>query len=212
MVRLMDLRESEVAMRQTDSIQKTAASLFAGKPVVFPTDTVYGVGVAVGLSESPQSLFDIKRRDAEKAIPWLVGSKSALQFYGCDVPDYALALADEFWPGPLTLIVKAANNVPQAFRAVDDTIALRMPDDAVALALIEKVGFPLATSSANFQGEPPAHTFDELNPELLAKVPAALGDGSPRSGISSTVVDCTGDTPRVIRVGAITPDDIARFA
>ncbi|MFR3273574.1 MAG: L-threonylcarbamoyladenylate synthase [Slackia sp.] len=68
-------------MRQTDSIQKTAASLFAGKPVVFPTDTVYGIGVAVGLSESPKSLFDIKRRDAEKAIPWLVGSKNALQFY-----------------------------------------------------------------------------------------------------------------------------------
>ena len=73
----------------------------------------------------------------------------------------------------------------------------------------------MATSSANFQGEPPAHTFDELNPELLAKVPASLGDGSPRSGISSTVVDCTGDAPRVIRVGAIhltTSPDLRNFA
>ena len=95
-------------MKQTDSIEKTAAALTAGKPVVFPTDTVYGIGVAVGLAKTPQVLYDIKRRDSDKAIPWLVGKKSALAFYGRDVPAYALAAAEKFWPGPLTLIVKAA--------------------------------------------------------------------------------------------------------
>lgn len=201
-------RESEVFMKQTDSIEKTAAALTAGKPVVFPTDTVYGIGVAVGLAKTPQVLYDIKRRDSDKAIPWLVGKKSALAFYGCDVPAYALAAAEKFWPGPLTLIVKAASNVPEAFRAENGTIALRMPNDPVALALIERVGFPLATSSANFQGKPPAHTFDEVDRELLGLVAAALGDGSPRSGISSTVVDCTGSRPMVLRHGSVTEKDL----
>lgn len=191
-------------MKQTDSIEKTAAALAAGKPVVFPTDTVYGIGVAVGLAKTPQILFDIKRRDPEKAIPWLVGQKSALSLYGRDVPAYALAAAEKFWPGPLTLIVKAAGNVPEAFRAENGTIALRMPNDPVALALIERVGFPLATSSANFQGEPPAHTFDEMDRELLGLVAAALGDGGERSGVSSTVVDCTGDRPIMLRRGSVT--------
>lgn len=195
-------------MKQTDTIDKTAAALTAGKAAVFPTDTVYGIGVAVGLAKTPQVLFDIKRRDAQKAIPWLVGKKSALSLYGRDVPAYAQAAADAFWPGPLTLIVKAGDNVPEAFRAENGTIALRMPDDEVALALIERVGFPLATSSANFQGEPPAHTFDEVDCELLGMVGAALGDGGARSGISSTVVDCTGARPVMLRRGAVTEKDL----
>lgn len=199
-------------MKQSDTIEKTAAALAAGKPVVFPTDTVYGIGVAVGLAKTPQVLFDIKRRDADKAIPWLVGKKSALSLYGRDVPAYALAAAEAYWPGPLTLIVKAAANVPEAFRAENGTIALRMPDDPVALALIDRVGFPLATSSANFQGEHPAHTFDEVDRALVGLVAAALGDGSPRSGISSTVVDCTGSRPFVLRRGAVTEKQLLELA
>lgn len=191
-----------------EGLDKAVAALTAGRPVVFPTDTVYGIGVAVGLASTPRALYEAKRRDEGKAIPWLVGNVGALTFYGCDVPAWAQAAAEKFWPGPLTIIVKAASNVPAAFRAEDGTIALRMPDNEVALSLIKRVGFPLATSSANLQGEPPAQAFSELNPELLALVAAALRDDAPHSGVSSTVLDCTQGEPRILREGAVTAADI----
>lgn len=186
---------------------KAAAALAAGKPVVFPTDTVYGVGVAVGLAPSPDAIYTVKHRDPDKAIPWLVGSKGALTLYGRDVSQLALDMAATFWPGPLTLIVKAADNVPPAFRAEDGTIALRMPNDPVALALIERVGFPLATSSANLQGGKPPRSASEINPQLAESVGAVLGDHVPRSGVSSTIVDCTHEHPQVLRTGAIAAAD-----
>lgn len=213
-----------------DSFSKAVAALSAGQAVVFPTDTVYGIGVAVGKAPRPQALYDIKRRDANKAIPWLVASPHALDAYGCDVPAYARAYAKAFWPGPLTIIVKAAPHVPEAFRAEDGTIALRMPDNPVALALIDRVGVPLATSSANFQGECPPRRFEDVSEALLARVGAAVADGvalpdeacqrgegvrrvssdEAHSGVSSTVVDCTGVHPRLLRQGAITQLDLDR--
>lgn len=189
------------------AMSSAVTALAVGRPVVFPTDTVYGIGVAVGLAPSPAPIFEAKRRDPDKAIPWLVGNKGALSLYGREVSEFARVLAESFWPGPLTLIVRAGDNVPAAFRAGDGTIALRMPNDPVALALIERVGFPLATSSANLQGEAPPRTRDDVNPELAAQVAVVLGDDVPRSGVSSTVVDCTHDHPQILRTGAITAAD-----
>lgn len=200
--------EGMLPMEMEEQFRRAVAALTAGKPVVFPTDTVYGVGVAVGLAPSPAAVFDVKRRDPDKAVPWLVGNPGALTLYGKDVPEYAKAAAEKYWPGPLTLIVKAAHNVPATFRAEDGTIALRMPNNPSALELIERVHFPLATSSANFQGERPPRSFDDVNPEFLAQVPAAVDDWNPRSGVSSTVVDCTGEEPRVLREGTITLEDL----
>ena len=90
------------------TIEAAAAALKRGKPVVFPTDTVYGVGVAVGAAESPQVLYDLKRREDKKPIAWLVGEVDDLARYGRAVPELAFALARTFWPGPLTLVVKAS--------------------------------------------------------------------------------------------------------
>ncbi len=194
-------------MHNDEMLSKATAALAAGQAVVFPTDTVYGIGVAVGLSPSPQPIFQAKRRDADKAIPWLVGNKGALSLYGRDVSQLAIDMAGQFWPGPLTLIVKAADNVPAAFRAQDGTIALRMPNDPVALALIERVGFPLATSSANFQGAKPPKTQGDIDPDFAAQVSVVLGDDVPRSGVSSTIVDCTQEHPQILRAGAITAAD-----
>ena len=194
-------------MVEESELNRAVAALTAGQPVVFPTDTVYGIGVAVGLAPSPQAIFVDKRRDANKAIPWLVGSSAALSRYGRDVSQLAFDMVSQFWPGPLTLIVKAGDNVPEAFRGPRGTIALRMPNDPVALELIDRVGFPIATSSANFQGEKPPQTLASVNDEFAAQVPVVLGDDIPRSGVSSTIVDCTSDHPQILRVGAITADD-----
>ena len=118
------------------------AALKRGKPVVFPTDTVYGVGVAVGAAESPQVLYDLKRREDKKPIAWLVGEVDDLARYGRAVPELAFALARTFWPGPLTLVVKASAAVPPAFRSAEGTIGLRMPANETALALVRSRSTP----------------------------------------------------------------------
>ena len=127
---------------------------------MFPTDTVYGLGVAVEAARSPQALFDIKRRDRGKPVAWLVGDASDLERYGREVPDAACALARAHWPGPLTLVVKASQAVPPAFRSAEGTIGLRMPDSETALALVRAAGGPVATTSANLSGGPAPRTFE----------------------------------------------------
>lgn len=199
-------------MVSDQELAKAAAVLAAGRAAVFPTDTVYGLGVAVGSAPSPDEIYRIKRRDPDKAVPWLVGGRSALALYGRDVPDYAWRLAEEFWPGPCTLIVHASDAVPAPFAAQDATIALRMPDDECALRLIGRVGFPLATSSANIQGCPPPQAATQVDPLVASAAAAFIGDDRLRSGVSSTVVDCTGDSPRILRVGDISAAGVERAA
>ena len=184
------------------SIGEAAETLRAGGAAVFPTDTVYGLGVAVDYAEGPDAVFALKRRPAGKPVSWLVGGADALDRYARDVPAYAYDLAREFWPGGLTLVVRASQEVPRAFCAADGTIGLRMPANDTALSLIRAVGCPLATSSANLSGEPAVDTFEQLNPALPAAVPA-VRDDSPKEGIASTVVDCTGIEPHVLRQGGV---------
>lgn len=188
-----------------DSTFETAvAALKAGKPVVFPTDTVYGIGLSVIHATTPQAIYDIKKRDVGKPIAWLVGSVSALDEYGVDVPGSVHELVSEHWPGALTVIVKASEAVPPAFRSAAGTIGLRMPASEIALSLINAVGNPLATSSANVSGGPDPQRFTDLSPELLAQVPCAIPFDGMIEGIASTVLDCTGPEPRILRQGRVT--------
>lgn len=194
------------------NIESAAAALRAGKAVVFPTDTVYGVGVAVDYAASPTMIYDIKERDHRKPIAWLVGGVEDLDRYGKLVPANVRQLAKTFWPGPLTIIVRASDEVPHAFRSSTGTIGLRMPRNPTALNLIERVGCPLATSSANLAGGPSPHQADQLDPQLLAKVAAVVQDDEERSGVSSTVVDCSTGCSVILREGAITIADIQALA
>ena len=176
-------------------------ALEAGRAVVFPTDTVYGVGVAVRYAESPREVFEVKRRDPGKPIAWLVGGVEDLDRYGVGVSDEARRLAEENWPGALTIIVKASDEVPRAFQSQQGTIGLRMPANETALALIREVG-PLATSSANLSGSPVPRSFADIDPALLDAVASLEGD-APGSGTASTVIDCSQGEMVVIRQGGI---------
>ena len=194
---------------QGSAIDEAARLLAGGSAVIFPTDTVYGIGIAVDAASSPELLFELKRRDHAKSIPWLVASPDDLRVYGREVPDYCLELARRHWPGALTLVVRASDEVPQAFRAGDGTLALRMPDCRVALDLIRAVGRPLATTSANISGRGAVASCEALDPELAALVPLVLDAGGIMSGQPSTVVSCLGDEPRVLREGAITAGQVS---
>lgn len=186
-------------------------ALADGRPCIFPTDTVYGVGVAVCAASGPDILFDVKQRDAGKPIAWLVGSIDDLQRYGKNLPSAVCQLVQRFWPGALTVIVEASDSVPVSYRSESGTIGLRMPANETTLALIRRAGSPLATTSANISGRAAVSRFESLDAELLARVGCALRDPieSLHSGVASTVVDCTGGGLRMVREGGITFKDIA---
>lgn len=196
-------------MKASDqNIQKAVMLLRRGEPIVIPTDTVYGLCVAVGMASSPDILYDIKKRDYGKAVAWLVEGLKSLDVYGKDVPELAYKLAQSFWPGPLTLIIQANDMVPPNFCGPNNTIALRMPDDLVAGEIIRHIEVPLAATSANISGEKPPKTFDEVSEAVLSSVPLALSDNKKKSGVASTVIDCTTGHPIVVRGGMLSPADI----
>lgn len=186
-------------------------ALADGRACIFPTDTVYGMGVAVHAAPGPAILFDVKRRDAGKPIAWLVGSIDDLQRYGKNLPPAACELARRFWPGALTLIVEASDAVPASYASESGSIGLRMPANATTLALIRRTGSPLATTSANISGRSAVSRFESLDEELLARVGCALRDPveSSHSGVASTVVDCTGGDLTLVREGGIAFEDLA---
>ena len=184
------------------SLERAVEALAAGLPVVFPTDTVYGVGVAVRHAASPQAIYELKRRDVGKPVAWLVAGPEALDEFGRDVSPLARDLAHAHWPGALTLVVKANDAVPEAFCSQEGTIGLRMPASEAALALIKAVG-PLATSSANVSGGRDPHAAEELDPQLVEGAAAVVQGEVPSSGVASTVVDCTGRDATVLRQGGI---------
>lgn len=189
--------------------EEALAALKGGQPIVFPTDTLFGLGVSVLHAPSPEILYTIKHREKKKPIAWLVGGIDDLERYGKVVPDFAFTLVRTFWPGPLTIIVKASDEVPQAFRSEEGTIGLRMPANETAHALIKELGCPIATTSANLSGQKNTIAFEEIDPEIFAAVGAALSDDEPKSGIASTIVNCAvGDHPVLVREGAITIADI----
>ena len=230
--------EAIVAARRPLALEEATRALAVGNAVIFPTDTVFGLGVSVSAAPGPQLLYDLKHRDAGKPVAWLVEGPEALDVYGRDVPAYARRLADAFWPGALTLVVRASDAVSRAFQSAAGTIGLRMPANEAALELIHAVGCPLAVTSANLSGAPDTARAEDLDRALVARTAglylpdgvAAAGTASgcveaapsasarlaasdqsalpPASGTASTVLDCTGEAPRVLRAGALTLDDL----
>lgn len=200
------------------SLDEAARALAAGNAVVFPTDTVFGLGISVKAAAGPRLLYDLKHRDAGKPIAWLVEGPGALDIYGRDVPAYARRLAEAFWPGALTLVVRASDAVPAAFQSPAGTIGLRMAASEAPLGLIRAVGCPLAVTSANLSGAADTARAKDLDGDLVARtaglyLPEGFATGSQpapasASGTASTVLDCTGDAPRVLRAGSLTLDDM----
>jgi len=191
-----------------DLIKQAAEIAGNSAPLVFPTDTVYGIGVAVKDAEALNALYQIKERDPDKAIPWLVLSVKDLGVYGAEVPDYAYRLAEKHWPGALTLIVKASAAVPEEFRAYDGSIALRAPDCPIALELIRELGVPLAASSANKQGHEPPIFLEDVDADLIEAVELAIDGGVCEKKYASTIVSCLEEKPQIIRQGAITREEL----
>ena len=179
----------------------------AGELIVLPTDTVYGLGADAFDAAAVTRLLAAKGRGREMPPPVLVGSAATLDALASEVPAWARTLVEHYWPGPLTIVVRQQVSLQWDLGETRGTVAVRMPDHPVALELLARTG-PLAVSSANVTGQPAATNADQAAAMLGEKVSVILDAGPTTDDRPSTIVDCTGARPRVLRVGAIAVDEI----
>jgi tRNA threonylcarbamoyl adenosine modification protein (Sua5/YciO/YrdC/YwlC family) len=173
-----------------------------GQLVVLPTDTVYGLGVDAFDAEGVQRLLDAKGRGRDMPPPVLISSDTTLEALATEIPAWATGLISEYWPGPLTIVCRQQPSLRWDLGESRGTVAIRMPDDEGALELLGRTG-PLAVSSANNHGHPAATTAAEAVDMLGWAVEVILDGGPSQGSVASTIVDCTGTRPRVLREGAV---------
>jgi len=184
-----------------DAFQRALETLQSGGLVAFPTDTVYGVGALAFDSPGVESIYAAKDRPIEKAIPVLIGDVEDLDKVAARVPLMAERLAARFWPGPLTILVPKHSGLPDSVSATD-SVGVRLPDHAVARSLLRAAG-PMAVTSANRSGRPSPSTAGEVLVQLNGRIAMILDGGKTPGGVPSTLVDCTGAKPVVMREGPI---------
>ena len=190
-----------------EGVRFAAAALRRGEIVVLPTDTVYGVGADAINAGAVQSLLEAKGRGRDVPPPVLVPEPRTLDGLAEAVPPYAHRLVEEFWPGPVTLVLRARSSLLWDLGETNGTVAVRMPDEQVALALLRETG-PMAVTSANRHGEPAAVTIEAAREQLGDDVAVYLDGGAARGGVASTIVDCTKDEPVILRRGAVPDEDV----
>jgi len=183
-------------------IANAALAVQRGQLVVLPTDTVYGIGADAFDAEAVRRLLAAKGRGREMPPPVLVSAPTTLDALAVGVPSYARALITELWPGPLTLVCRQQPSLQWDLGDTRGTVAVRMPDHEVALELLARTG-PLAVSSANRTGLPAATDADEAERMLGRKVAVIIDSGPTPGSVPSTIVDVTGPTGRVLRLGAV---------
>jgi len=197
--------EGMIDREQHNQIEAAARLLRAGGVVAFPTETVYGLGADAANPQAVRRIFEIKGRPADHPLIVHIADAALLDQWAEEIPEAARRLAERFWPGPLTLILRRQPHVPDAVTGGQDTVGLRVPDHPVALALLQKLGPEKALAA------PSANRFGRISPTMAAHVRAELGervdrvlDGGPcRVGLESTIVSFVGGTPRLLRPGGI---------
>ena len=195
-------------LRPRSGFPRAVALLRAGQLVAFPTDTVYGVGAVIWDPQAVRRLYEVKLRPAGKAIPVLLADASDLPLVAGNLSRAVLQLVGRLWPGPLTVVVPRAEDVPDEVTAGGATVAVRVPDHDLARALIRAAGAPLAATSANLSGQQSPVTAREAALQMGSRIPLVLDGGPCPGGVASTVVDFTGPTPVILRPGPLSMEDI----
>ena len=184
-----------------------AQAVRAGRLVVLPTDTVYGLGCDAFSSTAVKALLAAKHRGPDMPVPVLVGSWSTIDGLVLGVPAAARSLIEAFWPGGLSIVLPHAPSLSWDLGSTKGTVMLRMPLHPVALELLREVG-PMAVSSANISGRPPASSAAEAQEQLASSVDLYLDGGPSGAPVASTIVDLTGSEPRILREGEITRQQV----
>jgi len=196
----------------TDTLKSAALALKNGQLVAFPTETVYGLGADASNPEAVARIYEAKGRPADHPLIVHIASMDALAHWATDIPEYAITLARDFWPGPMTLVLKRADLAQDFITGGQETVGLRVPAHPIALALIKEFnaigGYGVAAPSANRFGAVSPTTAQAVEEELAPYLQAndlILDGGACLVGVESTIIDSTGPTPSVLRLGAITP-------
>jgi L-threonylcarbamoyladenylate synthase len=201
-----------VANKLLSSLQKqleqAVSILKQGGIVAFPTDTVYGLGAAVSLPQAVARVYEIKERPKNMPLPLLLADKSQIEEVAEPVPPIAWLLAAKFLPGALTMVLLKSKAVPDIVTGGGKTVAIRIPAHPIPLALIRGVGTPIVGTSANLSGKPSALTAEEVYTQLDGKVDLIIDGGRCPGGRESTIVDLSGETPVVLREGAISREEL----
>ena len=190
----------------SNSLAHALDVLSGGGLVAFPTDTVYGLGAMAFDANAVSKIYMAKGRGQEKAIPILVSDVDLIHKVSSGVSEYAVKLGKKFWPGPLTIVVPRHPTIPDVVSPLK-TVGVRIPNLNVTRELLRLTG-PLAVTSANLSGQTSPSTAKGVNAQLNGRIPLILDGGVTPGGIPSTVVDCTGEEPVVVREGPISLEEI----
>ncbi len=194
-----------------EAIKRAASALRQKRLIIFPTETVYGLAADAFDRDAVGSVFEAKQRPLTEALPVQIGEKSAVDSVASEVSEAGKRLIEEFFPGPLTLILKKNANVPGIVSADQQNIAVRMPDHKVALEMIWEFGGPIIASSANISGGVEPRTAADAVAQIGDSVEIVLDAGPVRLGVASTVIDVTSSPARLLREGALPVEDIERI-
>ena len=188
------------------ALRRAAEVIGRGGVVAYPTDTFYGLAVDPRNAEAVERLFVVKGRDADKASP-LIASSLAQAAAAVEFTDMGRRLAERLWPGPLSLVLRAKDALSRDVLGRGDTAAIRVPRDEIARGLAAAVGYCITATSANLSGHPPVSTPALIDAQVRGRIDFILEGTSP-GGAPSTIVDVTGDLPRLVRAGAIAWDRV----
>lgn len=194
------------------SLEEIKTAINFGKTIIYPTDTVYGLGATMKNINALKKIYQIKNRNFEMPLIALVSSWDKIDMLGEVNPDnkeIIKILIEKYWPGSLTIIIKKRDNIPDLMVAGKNTIGIRMPDHHLALEIIKCAGGILPTTSANISGEPSPSSYEELSEKIKKKVDIVVDGGQSPIAIPSTILDVTeSNTIKILREGAITIDKI----
>ncbi len=207
MIKAMLDKLSSGAQQQVE----TAISILKqGGIVAFPTDTVYGVGAGANIPQGVERVYQVKERPQNMALPLLLAHTSQISEVAELVPQVAWLLADKFLPGALTIVLYKAKSVSDIITAGGRTVAIRVPAHPVPVALAQGLGAPIVGTSANLSGRPSALTAEEVYSQFGDNIDLVIDGGRCPGGIESTIVDVTGETPVILREGAISREELER--
>ena len=198
------LSDEQVASKLKDAVDV----LRAGGLVVFPTETVYGLGANALDVSAVHKVYEVKGRPSDNPLIVHVSSLEDVNQFTSSIPPKGLRLAKKYWPGPLTLVLNRKNDIPDVVTAGLNTVAIRVPDHPVTIELLKQFNGGLVGPSANISGRPSPTTVNHVLQDLEGKVDIILDAGSTNIGVESTVVDVTTDPPHVLRLGGLLIEDI----
>jgi len=191
-------------------VERGVSILKQGGIVAYPTDTVYGLGASANLQSAVERVYQVKERPRNMALPLLLANISQISEIAEPVPPVAWLLARNFLPGALTIVLPKSKAVPDFIAAGGMTVAIRIPAHPVPVALIEGLGVPIVGTSANLSGKPSTLTADEVHSQFGDRLDLIIDSGRCSGGKESTIVDVTGETPVVLREGAISKEELKR--